>query len=93
MCSLCLKLLGSSDDRKIASGVADWTKACSKKESMKDKGSKDEKEKPVNFMSYSPLVPQGYPLYPPPFFPFGNPGVPSMGPDYFDKNEIRYLEF
>lgn len=32
-------------------------------------------------MSYSLLVPQGYPLYPPPFF--HNSGVPSLGPGYF----------
>lgn len=27
------------------------------------------------------------------FFLFGNLGVFFMGLDYFDKNEIRYLEF
>lgn len=66
-------------------------KAFSKKESMKDKGSKDVKEKPVNCLSYSPLIPQGYPLYLPPFFPFGtcNPGVLSMGPGYIG-NPNRY---
>ena len=31
LCGLCLKLLGSSDDRKIASSVAEWMKSCSKK--------------------------------------------------------------
>lgn len=76
-------------ERWIASDVADLIKVFSKKESMKYKGSKDQKEKPVNFMSYSPFVI----LLNFHFFPSGNPGVPSMGPDYFDKNEIRYLEF
>ena len=28
VCGLCLKLLGSSDDRKIASSVSEWAKTC-----------------------------------------------------------------
>lgn len=83
LCALCLKLLGSSDDRKIASSVAEWMKSCSKKDSMKERDCREEKEKSVNFVPYSPLAPQGYPLYSPPFLPFGSPVAPPPGPGYF----------
>ena len=61
VCNLCLKLLGSSEDKKISSVVADWVKA------GKGDTSKKEKEEEGSKMPSNQFPPAFYPY--PPFYP------------------------
>ncbi|VDI00400.1 Hypothetical predicted protein [Mytilus galloprovincialis] len=83
VCNLCLRLLGSSEDRKISSAIAEWSK-------NKKYDSKAEKEKEpsvgqsVNLLQDQQQIPYFYPPYPAPM-PMGHnyPGQvlpPLMGP-------------
>ncbi|CAC5414081.1 unnamed protein product [Mytilus coruscus] len=83
VCNVCLRLLGSSEDRKISSSIAEWSK-------NKKYDSKAEKEKEpsvgqsVNLLQNQQHMPYFYPLYPAPM-PMGHnyPGQvlpPFMGP-------------
>ena len=83
VCILCLRLLGSNEDRKISSAIAEWSK-------NKKYDSKAEKEKEprvgqsVNLLQDQQQIPYFYPPYPAPM-PMGHnyPGQvlpPLMGP-------------
>ena len=82
LCGLCLKLIGSSDDKKIANSVAEWVKACRKSDNVTVKENKEEPPKsPSSSYGY---IPHGYPApYPPPFYPYGSPVLPPFGPSTF----------
>ncbi|KAJ8300066.1 hypothetical protein KUTeg_021585 [Tegillarca granosa] len=85
-CSLCLKLLGSSEDKKISSIVADWAKAKKYENNKNDQGLQKENKtaQPVNQFTCMSGFP--YPLFP--FnFPFISPYIPpgsSMMPQHFN---------
>ncbi|CAG2212994.1 unnamed protein product [Mytilus edulis] len=83
VCNLCLRLLGSTEDRKVSSAIAEWSK-------NKKYDSKAEKEKEpsvgqsVNLLQDQQQIPYFYPPYPAPM-PMGHnyPGQmlpPLMGP-------------
>lgn len=88
MCTLCLKLIGSSEDKKITNTVADWVK--SKKYETKTEEKKDEsvaipKAATCNpFQSLAGYYP--YPQFPAPCMPMGPP--PGLGPmNFFGQAE------
>lgn len=84
VCNLCLKLLGSSEDKTISATIAEWAK-CKKYDSKFEVGSKEAKGYPQqNVLPEQRSVPFYYPPFYPPI-PFGQgyqgPGFPSfMGP-------------
>ena len=72
VCNLCLKLLGSNEDKKISSTIADWVK------SGKPEASKKDKEDEASKAQVNHMPPAYYPY--PHFFPHGMNMMPQGGP-------------
>lgn len=73
ICGLCLKLLGSSEDKKISATIADWQKSCKRenREDLKPDGKVCNPGVGVFGQQYFP--------YPCPPYPFSGPvGVPHF---------------
>lgn len=73
MCDLCLKLIGSSEDRKVSSAIAEWVKG-------KKYDKESEREIHVVKENNSSNVPHfPYPAHMFQNFPFGIPPMPMPG--------------
>lgn len=80
MCGLCLKLIGSSEDIKISSTIAEWVKG-----KKYDKENEREKAK-ENSASNVPPFP--YPVHMFQNIPFGFPPIPMPGFMGFGHGEV-----
>ena len=83
ICSLCLKLLGSCEDKKVSSAVADWVK------SRKYDGSKENVAQ-----GSDKVVPQQFNFSQPyPCFPYGMPVPGQVGPTQLPLQQMPATGF
>ena len=80
ICTLCLKLLGSSEDKKFSATIADWVKT-KRYENKVDIKVQDKSVNPASVQNLpgQPSLPYPCPQYPYPFPMNFNPGFPFNG--------------
>ena len=83
LCNLCLKLFGSSEDKKISSAIAEWVKTNKHESKLSSEKEDQSRSVTINTVQQQPNVPVSYPpfQFPAPY-PIGYPGMGNF-PGHF----------